>query len=1247
VTKPRILQLSGANRVLKSLDTVPAATVITAQAYPAATRGKDGSSWLDLQCQWGNGVWSTCPAKGWPLDSVHTGITEVRAVWHVFGRGHDTLVVEPSISWKLVWRDPTKDNIVRLPLHLDGTRLAHVLSKDLDAVVLRVRKTGSQLPRWDAKAPVIRDAYGLVLPQQVDLWDPVAKRYEAWVRVPKLVANRSVDLALWLGDNSEVTRPWGTDSAVHAGTSTASGVIGTVLALAKTRTSVPVPSSDKNGWSASLWARWSRAQRDTLWSSPELRWGFDTSGRIWADYRGDTLRSPVGALDSLGPVLAGVNWEKTSGSWSLWLNGQKVATRQTDPGDDRLVESGTATVGGQKDLDEWRWGSSQDDALWKLRWESERPRSALWDLWNGGNPVSPKAKEFAGRVGDTTSLVTGMPLWADREITITAPTTWTGASWLPGLAWSKSDTSKLVGLLTAQPNARVCAAGDSLWNPGAGWKANGNLPTEIGNRSVWCREMPDAGIRLSGPSVGTPVSKTALSWFVLPSALGSSTPVNPGDDLCGLVLPTELPDVLKGSSPVQTITGDDGRVKIVSMPGTLMIFDTLASPALGVAGSLVLDTLWLKDAQGAARRYLLIQLPGNQVPEGLECRALRTNSSVVQPLEPSATLVAWNKGDTISLPNGDRGTWFLDPVVTPNNCSDRQFQVRYRRPAQLWLALPPTAQTAGLDGWSYSGTKIWSGKTWSLWTRLADAGLFRWDASDVFPEGTCAAFVLSAVERVLPAPDWTLASLRLRGLGGARELRGGQLVMRNLDLQFAAALAMRSQQYSMRLGSISGFGENLRGVAMGLGDSRVVARADSLTGLPEYISVSSGMFLQDLRADRLDADSVHVDVRSLVSNGNVRVTVHQYGSSTFNGAMRVVLFRDRDGDLRYTPADQMLGVQALATVESGKDATLDFPIQNLSRLYPEEIFVAWLDADAVSTEKHVGDHVVQGGNPCVERKALAWSGNAPDSVLRPVTPNGELPTGAPTLGAHLRDTDHDGMVRGADSLDHLWYYGGKVCAAIAGQAPTWCKATSSVGGNSDLSVRDVDGNGVPEILAGRQVLRQDGTLLYDLDHPPANTMLLDLDEDGLLDTLRTQGTCTQAVSSTGSVLRATSGCAVGGLYSNVASIARHPLGCADISVSKVSVQTQGVSVRVANAGTFDLPVGIPVRIVGAEGAETARVVSSVPLVSGQWIDVWIPVVAKQGDRIEVPVQSLRDAGYLELQTGNNSRPAFDPQGATP
>jgi hypothetical protein len=143
-----------------------------------------------------------------------------------------------------------------------------------------------------------------------------------------------------------------------------------------------------------------------------------------------------------------------------------------------------------------------------------------------------------------------------------------------------------------------------------------------------------------------------------------------------------------------------------------------------------------------------------------------------------------------------------------------------------------------------------------------------------------------------------------------------------------------------------------------------------------------------------------------------------------------------------------------------------------------------------------------------------------------------------------------------------------------------------------------------------------------------------------------QGACTQAISGTGTVFWASTGCTNTGYYQNLAGISRHPMGCVDVSLSGVTVLAQGVQARLANAGTVELPSGLPVRLLDAHGNEKARVLTSSSLLPGQWVDVWIPTTAVAGDVVEIPTQSLRDLGYVELQATNNRRPAFGDAGGT-
>ncbi|MBK8804605.1 MAG: hypothetical protein IPN71_21600 [Fibrobacteres bacterium] len=1225
VTPPREISLATTARTLRRRDTLPAGTNLAWSLAPVATRGRNGTSVPVMQCRWNDAVWETCADQSLKVDLQRQGALELRLGWKLFLPVGDTMVWEPVQSWSLSVRPTNLDNVERVTLRLDGQRLAHLIDGQVTKTVLRVRRSGTELSRWDATAPVVRDVSGQILPQQTEVWDPVAKRYEAWVEVADLAPNRSVTLELWLNDKSPVQAPSALD-AWH-GSSSSAGTIGAAVAAAGQKQSVSLPASAMRGWTSSLWLRWNPDAAETVWSSTPLEWGTRTNGSLWLKYRGDSVVSAPGVLDAQGPMLVGASWEVPSGRLSLWANGQRVASKMVAAQDERVVDPATVQVGGRYAVDELRW-SQANTTSWKLRWESERPGSKLWEPWTSMAPVAPHVLESRGAVGNTLSLVTGAPVWADREAQVTSvPAAWAGAAWLPGLAFRAKDTALQAAWIRAERFAQVCAVGDASWQPRTGWtRQSTDLSTSLGARAVWCHPLPSEVSGLPGPRDAQTASQTALSWFVLPTT-GTTTPVviQPGQNLDGWTLPATLPASLSGASLPNTVKSPDGTLVDSRRPGGFLVLVPLAQflPSMGT----VVDTVWVRKVDGSTSQVLVVWT--ETAPKIDSIRVLVAPPRAVVPRDPSASWKIFTSKDSVKLPDGSTPRWDMPaPVLGPRTCEERVFEANFRRPSELWLALPPGVRTQALLGWKSAGEVALGGKTWTQWTRSIEPGRFTWDATLVFGEGTCVSFLLVAVERWRNLPDWTLPSVRLGAVGGSAVLQGGIHRIKNLEIQHAAALYLHSQQYSMKLLSATGLGQKLVSSVLSLGVPQIKELRDPETGLPEYVQVSSQFALHDLRADLLDADSVKVDLRNLRASGKARLTVTQYGATRFVGGIYAVLFRDRNGDMRYTAgADDLIGMEAVGSIGAGESVKIDFALDQHSRNFPEEVFMAWIDAGAVSPERVMGDHVALGGNPCREAKATRWLD------AQPLT----RPNGTVVVKVHLRDTDHDNLVRDRDSMDVLWYQAGNVCRALSLDADTlWCVAAPSVGSNSDLSVTDLDADGVPEIVAGNTVLRRDGTVLWNAENFTGTTWS-DFDADGRTDTLRGSSACHTVIAGTGEVLWSQgTGCAITGRYPKLSAILAHPARCADVSVSGIQVRVGSVWVRVANSGTTTLPAGIVLVRTNADGTvERNRVLTTQPLAADAFEDLEIGTDSNLTDRVQVLPGTLRDLGVWEFSTRNN------------
>jgi hypothetical protein len=104
------------------------------------------------------------------------------------------------------------------------------------------------------------------------------------------------------------------------------------------------------------------------------------------------------------------------------------------------------------------------------------------------------------------------------------------------------------------------------------------------------------------------------------------------------------------------------------------------------------------------------------------------------------------------------------------------------------------------------------------------------------------------------------------------------------------------------------------------------------------------------------------------SSGDGALTVADHGGAPFRAGLQAILFRDVNGNFKYDPGvDSVLGVQISQAMDSGQSTVLNFPVSS-TRLFPEELFFAWVDAGATAPEMEAGDHLAIGPSPCRLRK---------------------------------------------------------------------------------------------------------------------------------------------------------------------------------------------------------------------------------------------------------------------------------------
>jgi hypothetical protein len=1218
---------------LQPVDSVLAGDHLQAISQPGTVISKAGASSLSLECRWNNQAWSACPADGWTSSFANSGSLWVRPVWGLHGRSDSTLRGSAK-QWIVSLRGAQGYGWTTVPLTIPGSRLSRLLDSQAVRPVVTLRRKGTALPSWPAHAPVARDAQGAILPQQVVSYDPALKSLVLRIQVPRLVSGVDQNLQLWVGDTASAP------SINEAGD----------LFASLPSDSIQLPASSGNGLALDVWFHWHGGSA-ILFRARDFVIQTDASGSLVWSWGHDTLRSLPQALDTLVDHQLGLSWSNLSGVANLTLNGRPIADGILRPG----TNAGWPAVGAKLASGAWwlQWKARPVAPQEKrLAWESERPSSALWspDPSITGTRVGISA--ISGRAFDTMGVTLGSRIWADREDTVASLSpAFSGAQLVLGQAADRADSSRHAAYWTQDQASEVCALSDSSWTGEPGWSRSS---WKLNQWNTWCKMFPAGDVTLPGPRHGTDLGNIrGLSWVVRTVADGvvADSSLKAGDSLQGWTL-SQVPGTLTGGAiSLPTILGSGSKTVHVSGSGSVWVAVASGNP--------LQDSLL---AHGWTRSGMTIQAtgPSGQTvtldvlyrPDGIVdgwvtwstdpvfvivTRGRSTSSTSDDPryqsIPATGTVAAvFPSGDTVRFQN-----LRTDSIILPKDCSTRTWSKVLSHPALVWVSFPDDLGMGTMPGWTSSGHILTSGGVWNSWYKQVPAGPLTLDFSQVLDPGSCIDFVIQIQDLQVAPPSWSLDGVRVHALGGGRQAQGGLHVVRNLDLQSTASMDLKSQQYQLRLTSSSGWGSQLGTAVLGLGETRVVNQVDSASGSDQTVVVSQHWALSDLRADRLDADSVRVDAQTLKAKGTVRLTVTHHGGATFQSGLVAILFRDMNGNFRYDVGiDSVIGTRTLQSLVPGQSALLDFPVDG-NRSYPEELFVAWVDAGAAAPEQQPGDHLAIGPSPCRVRKQTTWV-QATSGLLPPQVSRGNFPGLDQALGVRLWDTNGDSVVDDQDTAQLLWIQAGRMWLARSGGDTIWTRPMSAASRPSDLAVRDVDGDGVPEIIAGNQVWTRTGTLLWDGQSLPGAP--LDLADEGRTDSISVHGNCTEVWSGQRDLLWASVDCSRSGAASSLSGILRQPYGCSDASLSapRLLLSGQGYSIRVANAGTVDQPGHLAVHL-SQNGTAWGSGLTTRALHPGEWEDVaidggqTIPAHTRWDAWIETG--DLTNFGILDSHGSNN------------
>lgn len=308
----------------------------------------------------------------------------------------------------------------------------------------------------------------------------------------------------------------------------------------------------------------------------------------------------------------------------------------------------------------------------------------------------------------------------------------------------------------------------------------------------------------------------------------------------------------------------------------------------------------------------------------------------------------------------------------------------------------------------------------------------------------------------------------------------------------------------------------------------------------------------DLVVTAIDAAGVTTDPLTLAAAGTVAVTVANLGDEDVSVPFRLAVFDDVDGDGRFGLADALAGEVDVPALPVGGEAALAVPVA-FTAAFAGDLLYAFADSAGEIAESDEENNVAHTGTFCEYRPPVgsfdpvlewSWTGSAdvhptyrhvimtplvgdvsgdgvPDivfsaradlsgnclmpGVVRAISGDGSGPIwelADPTLRSQSCAEMSMGDIDG-DQLPEILYQrfspDGIVALEHTGEVK-WFWA----GPGGATAIANLDGEGLPEIIVGAQVLNADGTLRWrapDFSPSRAGTLatVADLDLDGTLE----------------------------------------------------------------------------------------------------------------------------------------------------
>jgi len=284
------------------------------------------------------------------------------------------------------------------------------------------------------------------------------------------------------------------------------------------------------------------------------------------------------------------------------------------------------------------------------------------------------------------------------------------------------------------------------------------------------------------------------------------------------------------------------------------------------------------------------------------------------------------------------------------------------------------------------------------------------------------------------------------------------------------------------------------------------------------VSIPSPTLQPDLLPTVLDNTNATTDPHTLALSGVVLVTVANEGTQVVNNPVDVVVYYDANGNGSYEVGSDTKVGQTQILTGLGIDSTVDLSMSVSGELpFRDAPLNVWVDSLEATLESREDNNTLASSAMC---KGEIFPIGAIDPVVKwhwtgpSIDPSADLVLG-PVVVGQLSDDNGDGFINTDDTPDIVFPshrgWTSPILNVVSGAdgSEVWSKAGLDISAYGSPSLGDIDGDGIVEIVFVTNwrthlvVLEHDGTLKWKVpitprfrDTPRDSVSIADINADG-------------------------------------------------------------------------------------------------------------------------------------------------------